>query len=223
MARSSTADPVDKFRFRVTILKSADNIDFVTQVSSDPTNDELTTGFSSVVLPKSNVTEINYRENTDFNRHTKVPGLVRYEPVVLRKGVTSDRSLYNWYKQVNDDINSLSSLNRISADANIIPVYDPTYRRNVNIESLDRVGNVTKSWLLFEAFPTGFSGGNGLDAQSDEKLIAELTLSYEAFVELPTGDLEQAFQESVAAAKRATAAEGIRLVSGLAGAALGVL
>jgi len=51
----------------------------------------------------SETTVIEYREGTDRQAGPRLlPGLTRYGPIVLRRGVTSNRDLWNWRKSVVD-------------------------------------------------------------------------------------------------------------------------
>jgi gas vesicle protein len=49
---------------------------------------------------------------------------------------------------------------------------------------LDREGNTIKSWVILDAFPVSFKPGNDLESQSNDKLIAELGITFEAWVEI---------------------------------------
>lgn len=213
MARSASKDTYEKFRFRVlffdfdfsgtkllnTISLSTSVNDFSTAGIDADQSKLISAGFSNVSLPKVSVKERTYRENIDSLRNIKAPGLVTYEPIIFSKGKTESRGLYNWYKEVNNDANALTPINELSSSLNFIPVFTPEYRRDIVIGLYDRVGNIKKAWFIYNAFPTGYSGGDGLSAQEDAKLIEELTVSYEAFIELNEESLAKAQQESQAA------------------------
>jgi phage tail-like protein len=197
MARSSENDPIEKFRFRVTVisidLSLTGALDTASSLISNaaginnPFGVITRSGFSEVTLPKANVGEINYRENIDNLRFSKIPGLVKYEPVTLRRGVTSNRNLYDWYRLVNDEIALLSVSQELTRDAKLSVVQSENFRKDVIIEVLDRVGNPTKAWYLFNAWPNSYKPGNDLNAGADEKLVEELSLTYEFFLELEGG------------------------------------
>ena len=203
MARSSAEDPIEKFRFTVTVfsldLSVSGAFDALGLIGSSllPSKGgkELASkfavlsknGFSEITLPKANVSEINYRENTDSQRFIKIPGLARYEPISLRRGVTDNRNLYNWYRLVNDDTLLRSAAAELSQDHVAPPTQTDTFRKEVLITGHDRSGNVTKQWMLFNAFPISYKGGNDFKSDSDEKLIEEITLTYESFLEVAGG------------------------------------
>ena len=197
MARSSKQDAYDKFRFKVIFFNFKTKIDN----TSDENVQYFTSGFNEVSTPKVNITERVYRENIDPIRRTKAPGLASYEPITLKKGKTESRDLYNWYKLVNDDSNSLGSGNRLLGTQNITPVYSVDYRKDFVITLLDRNGDVLKAWFVFNAFPISYQGSEQLTAQEDGKAIEELVLTYESFVELNEDSISKLQNETVEAAK----------------------
>jgi phage tail-like protein len=186
MARSSKEDPVEKFRFRVTVVAvtlgatAFESLSRKTAVLSR-------LGFSEITLPKVTMNEMTYRENIDNQRSIKVPGLAKYEPVVLRRGVTTNRDLYEWFRLVNEELALLVMTNELVKDAKYTPAQSDNFRKDVIIEVLDRKGEPVKAWYLFNAWPSSYIPGNDLNASSEEKLVEEVTLTYEFFLELEGG------------------------------------
>lgn len=199
MARSSKKDPIDKFRFRVTVvsldLSAEAAITTIAGLSSgrSDANDKLgvitRAGFSRIApMPQATISTMTYRENLDNLRSIKVPGLATYNDVTLSRGsVVENRDLYNWFRLVNEELALLTVANEFVGDQNFTPTQSSTFRKDVIIESLDREGNPTKAWYLFNAWPNSYTPGDSLDAQAEDKLVEELTLSYEAFIELEGG------------------------------------
>jgi phage tail-like protein len=197
MARSSKADPVERFRFRVTVisvdLSLESTITTIAGLSSSGTffKEKLAivsrAGFSKVDLPKATIKPIVYRENVDNLRSIKVPGLAVYDDVTLSRGVTKSRDLYDWFRLVNEELALLNVANELVSSQNFIPTQSDTFRKDVIIEVLDRQGEPIKAWYLFNAWPTTYTPGNSLDASAEEKLVEELTLTYEFFLELEGG------------------------------------
>lgn len=216
MARSSTKDPVEKFRFKVTaITVDASLTGAVETIAaiSGPNNDlkKLAilsrAGFNEVQLPKANVSEIPYRENLDNQRFSKIPGLVKYDPITLRRGVTRSRDFYDWYRLVNEELALSSVAQELSKDAKYTPVQSEMFRKDIIIEVMDRSGQTVKAWYLFNCWPISYKPGNDLSASSDEKLIEEITLTYEYFLETEVKE-----GENVAAAIARELAKGALLV-----------
>lgn len=196
MARSSTVDPVDKFRFRVSVIAIdlsvtgvVETVGGVIRNNNPATNLAILSrvGFQEVQLPKATVSEIPYRENTDNQRFSKIPGLVKYEPIVMRRGVTKSRDFYDWFRLVNEELALLSVSQELNQDSKYSPAQSATFRKDVVIEVLDREGNAVKAWYLFNAWPNSYKPGNDLHASSEEKLIEEISLTYELFLELEGG------------------------------------
>lgn len=207
MARGSSEDPIEKFRFRITVisfdvasisdtgveLNLQSTLETIAGLSDSNTAFRQSigvisrAGFQSCDLPKVNIGEIAYRENIDNQRSIKVPGLVKYDPITLSRGVTKNRDLYDWYRLVNEEIALLSVANELTKDVKFSPTQSDKFRKDIVIECLDRKGNPIKGWYLFNAWPTVYTPGNGLAANSEEKLIESITLTYEFFLELEGG------------------------------------
>ena len=197
MARSSSEDPIEKFRFRVTVISLdvsiVGGVDTLAGVLGNTNSTARKfailsrAGFSQITMPKANVGEMTYRENLDNQSSIKVPGLVKYDPITLSRGVTSNRDLYDWYRLVNEEIALLNVANELTKEAKFAPVQSDNFRKDIIIEVLSREGKPVKAWYLFNAWPTVYQPGNDLSANSDEKLIENLTLTYEKFIELEGG------------------------------------
>lgn len=202
MARTSVVDPIEKFRFSVQVisvdLSITAGIDALATAAAAAGQGDIRTigetlavlsraGFSEIELPRVEVSEIRHRENIDAQRYTKLPGLVTYNPVVLKRGSTDSRDLYNWYRLVNNDL----LLNNVATELGIIksraPAQNGNFRKEVIITAHNRGGGEVKTWILFNAYPSSFTPGNSLDASSSEKLIEEISLNYEYFIESEGG------------------------------------
>jgi len=184
--RIATSDPIDKFRFKIILLKN--NTSSIT-----PDSAEFYAGFTSVSSPKITFNEITYRENLDGS-FIKKPGIPRFEPITLNRGVTTKNEMYNWIKEIHDpaaDINIyLKSLGNFEIP--LVQTQTSSFRKDLIIESLDRTGVPQKYWFLFECFPTSYKPGNDFNASEDGKLIEELILTYENFVEVTATNLKDA-------------------------------
>lgn len=227
MARSAKEDPIEKFRFKVSVLNinlsitaAAETLSSLAQSATDSATIRsaskfidllVRAGFSSVTLPSVTMGEYSYRENIDNFRRIKSPGLASYSPVVLSRGVigppteafksffkpNGSRDLYEWFKLVHTESALLATANELTGDAKIHPRQNVNFRRDVVISVLDREGKTAKEWILFNAFPVNYVPGTNLDAMSNEKLIEELTLSYEFFIELEGGGVGAFLEESL--------------------------
>jgi phage tail-like protein len=105
----------------------------------------------------SSTTEvIEYREGGDA-RVRKLPGLTRFGPIVLKRGVTQGSELWTWRKQV--------------VDGN-------TDRRSGSIILLDEQRTEVKRWNFYEGWPSKIVGPR-LRAQANEVAIEELEITCE--------------------------------------------
>ncbi len=182
MARPSSSDTVEKFRFRVSVLTTAA---FPILNFSEPEFQRA--GFSEVVIPKVTIGTINYRENINTPNFRKQAGLVRYDDLVLKRGVTTSQDLYKWCNSTNNVILGISSpLAAIAqgfSELAVVPAQDKDYRRDLIVSVVDRLNNSIKMWFFYDCIVSGYKPGSDLDAKSDEKLVEELTISFETMIE----------------------------------------
>lgn len=174
MARSASFDPIDNFRFLVTI-------DGFTRV-----------GFSQCGLPTASTGEITYREGNYRDTMEKSAGLTSYGDITLARGVTDDQDLYTWLQQhkkaaatVRPSGDGPYSINdtRPSDDA----IND--YRREITITVLGRDSQPVKQWKLYNAHISEYVPGDNLDGNSEAKLIASLTIRHEGYQEFVGSDI----------------------------------
>lgn len=209
MARPAAQDPIEKFRFEVTVLVPKDYIlsPISLTTASAPTilkfpllniQEETfnSTGFSEVVIPKADITEVTYRENVDAPNLRKQPGLLRYENLILRKGVTINQDLYNWFISTQNAVLSISSpLTSVTSgfsEFSVIPTQETFYRKDLAVSVKDRTGKYIKHWLFYNCFIVGYKPGNDLNANADEKLIEELSISFEVMFEAVAPTISEA-------------------------------
>ena len=96
-------------------------------------------GFCDVVLPAGCVDAIEYRAgNEKTNESRKLIGSVRYDTLVLRRGLIGELDLYEWWSQARNG--------------------DPDVRRNVTVSLLneDRSAAVWR-WKFVNAWPVKYS------------------------------------------------------------------
>ena len=133
-------DPYKNFRFLV-------EIDGLTPV-----------GFSEVILPDAFLEVIEYREGADASTSTrKLPGRVAYHPLILKKGLTAERELYDWW---------------------IATIEGNVHRRNLSIALLDDARNVVKRWNVFSAWPARYQVSS-LNAEGNDVCVETLELAHE--------------------------------------------
>jgi phage tail-like protein len=101
---------------------------------------------------------IEYREGSDATLGVrKLPGLTRYPPLVLRRGLTTSKELWSWRRRVIDG--------RVE-------------RRAGSIVLLDAGRAEVARWNFFEARPSKWEGPH-LRARSSEVAIETIEITHE--------------------------------------------
>ena len=115
-------------------------------------------GFTSVSGLAAEAEVIEYREGWDGLSSTrKLPGRIKYPNVTLRRGVTTDRFLWDWWKMI---------------------LAGTVQRRNVGIILLDDDRNEVLRWSLNEAWIVKIEVSD-LDAEGNEVAIESIELAHE--------------------------------------------
>ena len=115
-------------------------------------------GFSEVSGLTNETEVIEYREGGDkVNTARKLPGLTKYGNLVLKRGVTTDNSLWNWRKTVIDGA---------------------VERRSGSIILLDESRKEILRWNFYNGWPCKWEGP-ALKAKSNEVAIETLEIAHE--------------------------------------------
>jgi phage tail-like protein len=113
--------------------------------------------FSEASGLESTVDVIEYRNGSDDTTVRKLPGLTKYTNLVLKRGFTDDRSLWEWHKTVLDG---------------------HVDRRSVSVRLLNEAREPTLRFELQNAWPCRWSGPN-LDAGRSAVAIETLEICHE--------------------------------------------
>ncbi|GKS67439.1 phage tail protein [Nitrosarchaeum sp.] len=117
-----------------------------------------TTTFQEVVLPESEIEVIEYRDGSDVSSGVrKIPGLIKYSNLILKRGLTKSPELYEWFKQTKQ-----GSLER----------------RNITISILNKEREPFATWKLTNCWPTKYSGST-LNAKGNQIVIETLEIVVE--------------------------------------------
>lgn len=180
MARSSSVDAIEKFRFGVLVFDIEISIPALIKNATS----FLRGGFSDVSLPRQTTGVIEYRENLDATHPQLIPGITRYDPVLLKRGVTSNSDFLRWASAVHDSTQLIaSSIQRMSGNPGQPPSDSMNFRKDILIIAYNRAGSPAKGWLLRNAWVSSYKPGDDLSASQGEKLIEEIELRYESFQE----------------------------------------
>lgn len=180
MARLSSADPLEKFRFRVDILMSAGEAGVSTPVS-------MRAGFKEVQMPKRSTNKILYRDSLSPEIHMISPGLSNTEDITLSRGLIADESggFYAWASQSHKGGPTDAAFSNPLLTAPEQLDYKNTMRKDLTISMLNRQGVVARAWRVYNAFVVNFVPASDLNASEDsEKSVETITVAYEDFEEL---------------------------------------
>lgn len=163
MARSSAKDPLDKFRWAITI-------DGFTRL-----------GFSSCETPSYTVNTQNYPEGGSHLWPRKIVDSIEYKPVALQRGVTQDFNFHEWAIQFQELVKGQRDTTYKGNDS--VSKYPPgEYRKTVIIDHLNRSGTIVKRYILYNAFPIEYKPASDFSSDGDDLLSMErLVLGYESF------------------------------------------
>lgn len=141
MAKTTRNDPYGRFNFLLEI------------------DGAVKAGFSEVSGLTTETAVIEYREGSDRTPPRKLPGLTKYSNLVLKRGLTKDRSLWDWRKTVIDG---------------------PVRRANISIVLLDDSRQEVVRWNVREGWPCKWEGPT-LNAKASEVAIETLEIAHEGF------------------------------------------
>jgi phage tail-like protein len=119
-------------------------------------------GFKGCTGLDSSTSAGKYREGTDANlAQRQIPGLLNYSNITLTRGITNDRTLWDWRAKV---------------------AKGQLERHNISIILRDDAGEEKIRWNIRNAWPTKWSGPS-FDATSDAVGVETLELAHEGIVD----------------------------------------
>jgi phage tail-like protein len=122
--------------------------------------------FTECVLPAVSVEVVEYRQGTDKvdNIH-KLPGLVRYGNLVLKRGLTGSLDLWDWFSKFLTGVGVTKS---------------------VTVSLLDGQRNAVVTWTFANAWPLRYESPP-LDGKTSAMAIETLELAVEGMAVTSTG------------------------------------
>ena len=145
-------DPYKNFKFRIKL------------------NGKIVAGISKISPLKRNTEVIEYRDGANSNNIRKMPGLTKYDPITLERGVTHDLEFEKWANQVfmlNENRNSSSSLKN--------------FRKDITIDMLNEAGQLVISYNVKRCWVSEYVALPELDANSFAVAIQKITLENEGW------------------------------------------
>jgi phage tail-like protein len=114
-------------------------------------------GFSECSGLTAETAVIEYREGNEMAGVRKLAGLTKFAPVILKRGITKERDLWNWYKNI---------------------INGNTDRRNGSIVLLGNDHTPVARWNFTNAWPAKWEGPH-LKAKGNEVAIETLEIEHE--------------------------------------------
>lgn len=139
MATGDIPDPYSSFNFLV-------EIDGITRAA-----------FHECSGLDSTIDVIEHREGGENTTLRKLPGLTKYSNIVLKRGITDDREIYDWHLRA---------------------VRGNVERKNGSIVLLDRQGTEKVRWNFIRAWPVKWTGPT-FNAEGTDVAIEQLDLAHE--------------------------------------------
>ena len=141
MATGQISDPYNNFNFLV-------EIDGITRAA-----------FHECSGLDSTIDVIEHREGGENTTLRKLPGMTKYSNIVLKRGITDDKELYDWHRHW------------VTGDRR-------AERKNGSIVLLGRGGQEKARWNFVRAWPTKWTGPS-LTAEGNDLAIEQLDLAHE--------------------------------------------
>lgn len=152
-ADTNRHDPYKAFKFEVTI---SGNMVFAKA------------GFQKVSGLKMSTEVTEYREGGDNNTLSKIPGLTKFDPITLERGMSEDTDMWDWAMKLFD----------LDGDSKLPEA--PNYRANMEISLKDRNGNIVRKWQVPNCWVSKYETGD-FDAMSNNIMIEKIEIVHEGF------------------------------------------
>ncbi|MCB1148370.1 MAG: phage tail protein [Leptospiraceae bacterium] len=114
--------------------------------------------FQEVILPESEIEVIEYRNGSDICSSTrKIPGLVKYSNLILKRGLIKSPELHDWFKQAKQGTPE---------------------RKDITVSILNEEHEPFAIWRLRNCWPVKYSGPT-LNAKGNEVAMETLEIATE--------------------------------------------
>ena len=110
-------------------------------------------------------------EGGENNFVHKLPGRFTFDDVTLKRGITMDNGLYNWFNEASGSRFEMGTWRGQSTLA----------RQNVAITLVSSTGKRLRTWILQDAIPVSWKT-HDLSIEDDNFLVEEITLAHHGFL-----------------------------------------
>jgi len=127
-------------------------------------------GVSKVSALTKSVDPVDWRTGGDHNSTAKVPGMTKYEPTTMERGLCADTRFIDWMKLVNTY--------QAAGGTTVESVH--TFRKDLIIEMYNLANEKVLSVSVFKAWPSKLTVAD-FDAKANELAIEVLELQHEGW------------------------------------------
>jgi phage tail-like protein len=127
-------------------------------------------GVSKVSALKRSTEVIDHREGGDPSTSHKSPGLTKFEPITLERGVTHDADFEQWANK---------TYSHPAKPGQNVTLKD--FRKEIVLEIVNEAGQVVLTYRIFRCWVSEFQALPDLDANSNAVIIEHLVLQNEGW------------------------------------------
>src|SRR5258706_6197259 len=127
-------------------------------------------GVSKVGALKRTTTPVEHRNGGDSNTSRKPPGTIKFEAIILERGVTHDPDFQDWAHKVWDTEGAASGT---------VSLKD--FRKDIIIELLNEQGSVAKAYNVYNCWVSEYQALPELDANGSAVAIETIKLENEGW------------------------------------------
>jgi phage tail-like protein len=123
-------------------------------------------GISKMSGLKRTTQVVEHREGRDPNSIGKSPGLTKYEPIILERGLTQDREFEQWANRVwnSDPTNSLKD-----------------FRKDIILELLNEAGQIAIKYKVYRCWVSEYQVLPDMDANANAVAIESIKIENEGW------------------------------------------
>jgi phage tail-like protein len=125
---------------------------------------------SKVSALTKHVDPVDWRTGGDPNNTAKVPGLTKYEPITLERGLSANKAFIDWMNQVS----------KYQAAGGTSDETVHAFRKNLRIEMYNLPNELVMTVTVYRAWPSKITVAD-FDAKANELAIEVLELQHEGW------------------------------------------
>lgn len=127
-------------------------------------------GVSKISGLKRSTELVDYREGGDHLTTHQMPGLTKFEPITLERGVSHDSDFERW-------ANAVASHSVTSGQSAPLP----DFRKDIRLELVNGAGRVLLSYRVFRCWVSEFQALPELDSNSNAVVFEHVVLQNEGW------------------------------------------